>query len=232
MKIDVVKARRLYLDVAQQLETLIVGGKINAGERLPSERDLASRFGVSRPTIREAMIALEIAGLIEIRTGSGIYVLQRKTTQKLGVRDDGPGPFDILEARCFIESEAVALAASRINDEQLLALEQVLQTMESEDAESSVSEQADQAFHCIIAEASENSALSSMVSWLWDLRNEGELSALFHQRVRDKGIHPSVDEHRQIFNAIKARDPVAAKEAMHDHLIRAVHINEALLDQK
>ena len=78
MKVEAVKVRRLYLEVAGQIETLIRSGEIKPGERLPSERDLAASFEVSRPTIREAMIALEIAGLVEIRTGSGIYALPLK----------------------------------------------------------------------------------------------------------------------------------------------------------
>lgn len=232
MQIEAVKVRRLYLEVANQIENLITSGQIKPGERLPSERDLAARFEVSRPTIREAMIALEIAGLVEIRTGSGIYVVEQQEKQDIGLRDEGPGPFEILEARRLLEAETVALAAARITEQQLADLESALQEMEREDAEGSVTEQADQRFHCIIAEASQNSALAAMVNWLWVQRNRSEISTLFHQRVREHGVHPSVDEHRRILSALKRRDPLAAKNAMQAHISRAIEDDMALLDQK
>ena len=108
MEIKSVKVQRLYLQVADQLMELIRGGSLKSGERLPSERDLAEQFGVSRPTIREAMIALEIAGLVEIRSGSGVYVLEARDKSSPQVDDQGPGPFEILEARRLIEGEACA----------------------------------------------------------------------------------------------------------------------------
>lgn len=221
MKIEAVKVRRLYLEVAEQLEKLIKNREINPGDRLPSERDLAERFGVSRPSIREAMIALEIAGLVEIRTGSGIYVKDAPETVSLAI-DDFPGPFELLEARRLIEAEVVALAAQRISDEQLAELEQALRDMEREDKDGSISEEADQRFHCIIAEAAENSALGSVVRWLWALRNRSEISTYFHQRVREKGVHPSIKEHIDIYNAIKARNPEAARQAMITHISNAI----------
>lgn len=230
MEIQAVKVRRLYLEVAGQIESQVKNGKIKPGERLPSERDLAVKFDVSRPTIREAMIALEIAGLVEIRTGRGIYVVQQRLAHELEVRDEGPGPFEILEARRCLETETVALAAARITQKQLLDLEAALREMENEGEEGSVTERADERFHCIIAEASQNSALTATVRWLWQLRNESEISTLFHQRIREEGVHPSVKEHRQIFNALKNRDPVAARSAMRLHISRALERDWELLD--
>jgi GntR family transcriptional repressor for pyruvate dehydrogenase complex len=232
MKIEAVKVRRLYLEIANQIESQITTGKISVGERLPSERDLAERFGVSRPTIREAMIALEIAGLVEIRTGSGIYVKQQSNNGNGLVADEGPGAFEILEARRLIESETAVLAAARITDKQLKELEQALEVMNAEDKESTVSEQADKRFHCIIAEASGNSALAATVDWLWELRIKSELGALFHKRVREMGVHPSVDEHRRIYNALSRRDPEQAKRAMLDHIAHSIQDGEDLLDYK
>jgi DNA-binding FadR family transcriptional regulator len=232
MKIEAVKVRRLYLDVAQQIETQIHKGKIKPGERLPSERNLAVSFKVSRPTIREAMIALEIAGLVEIRTGSGIYVVAPKVPEREGLVDEGPGPFEILEARLLIEAETASLAAARITKKQLTALEKALLAMETEDAEGKISEKADQQFHCLIAEASQNSALDAVVEWLWQLRNKSKISTLFHQRVREEGIHPSVEEHRRIFNALKRRDPTLVREAMRVHITNAIDTNMALLERE
>lgn len=231
MRIEAVKVRRLYLDVANQIERLIRSGEIATGERLPAERNLAVSFGVSRPTIREAMIALEIAGLVEIRTGSGIYAVAPKSADE-GLTDDGPGPFEVLESRLLIESEIVALAASRITDAQLLELEKALKDMEREDSEGTVTEQADMKFHCIIAEASRNSALESIVNWLWELRNKSKISTLFHQRVREEGIHPSLNDHRRIFKALQSRDPLRAREAMRAHIANAIDTDIALLENE
>lgn len=224
MRIEAVKVRRLYLEVADQIERLIQSGEIKPGERLPPERDLAKSFEVSRPTVREAMIALEVAGLVEIRTGSGIYALD--SAPKGGVIqqsiEDVPGPFEILEARLVIEPETAALAAARISEEQVEALESALSIM----ADSSYSvverEKADERFHCTIMEASNNSGLDSIVQWLWELRNNSDISVLFQKRIRETGMHPSVEEHRRVLSALKSRDPVRARSAMQAHISNAI----------
>jgi GntR family transcriptional repressor for pyruvate dehydrogenase complex len=132
----------------------------------------------------------------------------------------------------LVESETAALAANRITDEQLQALEQALKDMEREDSEGTVTEQADQRFHCIIAEASRNSALESMVNWLWELRNKSKISTLFHQRVREEGVHPSLNDHRRIFRAMQSRDPLRAREAMRAHIANAIDTDIALLENE
>ena len=105
-----IATQRLYQQVASRIEDLIAGGKIGAGKRLPAEKELARQLGVSRPTIREAMIALEIAGLVEVRTGSGIYV-SKQTPSPTVIIDSGPGPFELLNARLLIEGEIAANVA-------------------------------------------------------------------------------------------------------------------------
>ena len=232
MKVEAVKVRRLYIEVATQIEAQLRNGSIRPGERLPSERDLAVRFEVSRPTIREAMIALEIAGLVEIRTGSGIYALEQNELSGAQL-DDAPGPFEVLEARLLVEPEVVSLAAARISDEQLEILEQAIHTMDNSLASEKEKEQADERFHSTIATATGNSALESYVKWLWGLRNQSALSSTFHQRLRDLGVHPYVDEHRKILNALKARDPSRARLAMHVHISNAIEqdMNAIQLDE-
>ena len=135
MELQAVKTDRLYIKVAEQLSKLVKDGAIKPGERFPAERDLAERLGVSRPTIREAMIALELSGVIEIRTGSGIYVSKKKTKVETQIDsgDKGVGPFEILEIRYILEAEACALAAARITDEQIAQLKEALKEMEEEE---------------------------------------------------------------------------------------------------
>lgn len=229
MEIQAVKVQRLYLQVAQQLNDLIAAGSFEVGQRLPSERDLAQRFEVSRPTIREAMIALEIAGLVEVRSGSGVYV-REPGAPPTGLSDSqGPGPFEILDARNLVEGECCALAAERASEQQLRRLSDIVDDMAEENRREDVSEEADQKFHCLIAEASGNSALAGMVTWLWQLRNDSDISAHFQQRVRREGIRPVVEDHRAIIDALARRDGPAARQAMENHLQRVVdHLMEVL----
>ena len=221
-QIQVIKVQRLYRQVAQQLQDLIGQGVFEVGQRLPSERDLAEQFGVSRPTIREAMIALEIAGQVEVKSGSGVYVLSQVRKRRWMDSDQGPGPFEILEARRLIEGETCALAAERISDEQLARLEELLGEMEQENKREDAAEQADERFHRSIADAAGNSALSATIGWLWELRNESGISTHFHQRVREEGSRPIIADHRAILDGLQARDPKKARRAMDKHLKRVI----------
>lgn len=218
LQLEVVKNDRLYMKVAEQLRNLIETEVIKPGERFPSERELADQLGVSRPTVREAMIALELTGVIEIRSGSGIYASKTKPASKFLLNDTGIGPFEVLEIRQIVEAEACALAADRITDVELAQLQQTLKDMEEEEKQADASEKADQRFHEIIARSCQNSAIESVISWLWKLRNESMLSTAFLARIRKEGIHPSISEHQAIYEALAARDANAARIAMKKHL--------------
>ena len=129
------------------MQELIAEDGFEAGSRLPSERDLAEQLGVSRPTIREAIIALEIARQVEVRTGSGVYVLDANDTPVALSDAQGPGPFEVLQARMLIEGETCALAASRITGEQLARLQALLDEMAEENRKEDITETADEKFH-------------------------------------------------------------------------------------
>src|SRR5215468_4867299 len=119
---------RLYVRVASDLARQIANGRFAIGERLPSERNLAETYSVSRPTIREALIALELDGLVEVRMASGVYV---RATHPTGGRwsEADIGPFELVEARRCIEGESCALAAARVTDEQLAELDALVAGM-------------------------------------------------------------------------------------------------------
>lgn len=219
MEFQIIKSERLYVKVADQLTQLVRQGKIKAGEKFPAERDLAERFGVSRPTIREAMVALELSGIIEVRTGSGIYVTNQQPQLKFD--DQGFGPFEILETRLIFEPEACALAATRISKTQLAELKELLEAMEEEGNREDASEKADEKFHCLIAEASQNAVIQTMVGWLWELRNRTQLSTSFFERIRAEGVKPVINDHKIIVEALENRDADAAREAMRRHLDNA-----------
>lgn len=223
MKFSALNEKRLYLKVADLVIDHIKSKQLNVGDKLPSERVLSADFDVSRPTIREAMVALELSGMVEIKTASGIYVKKTSIDPSHFNLDKGPGPFEILEARKVLESEVCALAAERITDGQLDELSALLRAMVEENLLDNPTEQADQAFHNKIAEAAGNSAMLQMVQWLWQLRNVSEISTHFHRQVRMEGIRPIVDDHQQIVSALKARDPQQAKQAMNDHLQRVIN---------
>lgn len=220
-----IKVQRLYLQIFDQLKNMIATEGLKPGDRLPSERNLAEQLGVSRPPLREAIIALEVKGIVEVKPGSGVYV-RAPQEQHASIKqpEDLPGPFEILEARRLFEADACALAAERISNEKLQLLEQLLKSLEAKNTQldAGEAEKIDQQFHLIIADATRNSAVSSTIRWLWELRNKSEISALFHKKLRQRGSLPTVDDHRQILAALMQRDSQAARVAMEQHLGRVI----------
>ncbi|MEL7312187.1 MAG: FadR/GntR family transcriptional regulator [Pseudomonadota bacterium] len=214
--------KRLYRHVKAQIEQQIANGEYSPGSRLPPERELAERFGVSRPTIREAMIALEALGRVEIKTGSGVYV--RDITGRAGNLDARISAFELTEARALIEGEAAALAATMITDEQLKQLETVMFDMvdETENGEL-LSEFADQKFHRLISEATRNTMMISVFDKLWYIRDNSPDVHAAYQAICEDDPQSRVDEHVEILDALKNRDPKAAREAMHNHFSRILN---------
>jgi DNA-binding FadR family transcriptional regulator len=215
--------RRLYEQIARKVAKSIADGEYEVGERLPSERELAQNFKVSRPTVREAIIALELDGLVEVRLGSGVYVMSlQPPAGREGAKDIGP--FELLEARHAIEGEAAALAAVRIDDEQLEQLSGLLAEMRDDNRQNEIlmSEEADRRFHELIATATQNSGIIAAVEMLWDARARSPQSHSMDDKSRAHGNKPPIDEHNAILRALKRRDPVAARTAMHEHISRVI----------
>src|SRR5688572_7990167 len=154
MPIQTIETRRLYRQIADQVSHLIEIGDFPAGARLPPERELAEKLGVSRPSVREALIALEVEGLVEVRGGAGVFVHERRPARREPNGATPPGPFDLIRARWIIESEAAYHAASHATPEQLQRLKAALAEMEQAPTHSPESTAADQRFHLCIAEAS------------------------------------------------------------------------------
>jgi GntR family transcriptional repressor for pyruvate dehydrogenase complex len=207
---------RLYQELARKFIRELASGRYAVGDRLPAERELSAEFNVSRPTVREAMIALEVQGLVEVRVGSGAYV------KRLPGNDDAPGfnvtAFELTEARLLFEAEAAALAATQITDAEVEGLEQLVLQIADENQLPSGTEQADRAFHLSIARATRNAAVYNVIEELWRLRGTSPESALLHAKARSANIKPVVDEHSAVLAALRARDPEAARAAMRTHL--------------
>lgn len=207
---------RLYQDLARSLLHELAAGHYPIGSRLPAERDLAIRYEVSRPTVREAIIALEVQGLVEVRIGSGAYV------KRLPGEEYRPGfnvsAFELTEARLLFEGEAAALAATQMTDEDIAEIELLVQQIAEENQDPNGTEKADRAFHLAIAKATRNVAVYNAVAQLWDLRGTSPEAALLHEKARHAQIKPVVEEHTAILDALRSRDPIAARAAMRAHL--------------
>jgi DNA-binding FadR family transcriptional regulator len=210
---------RLYERIAAEIRQALSEGRYAVGDRLPSERDLAQKFGVSRPTVREAIIALEVDGLVEVRTNSGVYVTALRP-QGGAPREARRGRRRSPTARRLFESEICRLAAKLIDKARVDRLRELVADMNSEDL--LAAEAADREFHLEIARATENSAMVKTVSMLWDARDQSPQYKLLTSKARAAGVSPRVSEHIRIVEALAAGDADAAGEAMRDHLSRVI----------
>lgn len=215
------ETRKLYQQVANSIANAIRDGVHRPGQRLPSERDLAEDYKVSRPTVREAMIALEIRGLVEARHGSGVYVTEAPSPES-AEPDLDIGAFELTEARRLIEGEVAALAAATITEAELSELAGILDDMVLENDTNVNGDRADRRFHVTIASASRNAALVTVVENLWDLRYKSPLCRAMLERARQVGVRPRIDDHQEILLALRERDPTAARNAMREHLGRVI----------
>jgi DNA-binding FadR family transcriptional regulator len=207
-------SNRLYQHVARELVAAIAAGRYAIGDRLPAERELALEFDVSRPTVREAIIALEAQGLVEVRLGSGAYVRQIPG-QPIGF---GITAFEVVEARLLVEGEGAALAAAQITDDELETLSGLVDQIEQGHSAEDMGEEADRQFHLAIAGATRNAAIVRIVDDLWALRSNSPDCAILHARARAARVTPIIEEHRMIVDALRTRDPAKAREAMRAHL--------------
>jgi len=207
---------RLYQALARRLFHNLAEGRYAVGDRLPAERDLADEHNVSRPTVREAIIALEVQGYLDVRIGSGAYV------KRLPSAKDAPAfnvtAFELTEARLLIEGESAALAAGNITDEELDELETLVSQMTDHSHGDQASFDADYAFHMLIAHATRNAALHHAVAELWRMRASSPDSAMLHAKARSAAVTPVADEHSAIVAALRTHDPARARAAMRTHL--------------
>jgi GntR family transcriptional repressor for pyruvate dehydrogenase complex len=206
---------KLYRRVIDGVLSRLAAEEFSVGSRLPTERELAETYAISRATVREAMVALEMMGVVEMRKGSGIYVASLRMPGEQAETLD-VGAFELLEARRSIEAEVAALAALRIDEDRLAELDALLVAMA--DADVAVSERADRDFHLVVAGATGNSAMIAVVTDLWAMRDRCDLARTIHQRARGGGEQSRLEEHRGIVSALRSRDADMARAAMRQHL--------------
>jgi GntR family transcriptional regulator, transcriptional repressor for pyruvate dehydrogenase complex len=214
-----VESRRLYQQIADQIRELIDRGGFETGARLPPERDLAVQLGVSRPSLREALIALDVEGRVEVRSGSGVYVSDaRPSPAQARTAAMGESPSQLMEARSVIEGELVTLACARITPDLLARLRDVLVDMAEAIERRRTRVDLDRQFHLTLAEASGNAVLSRLVGDLFDERHS-PISAKISSRFEStRTWKAALQEHQAILSAVEARDPIAAQAAMRAHL--------------
>lgn len=211
------KTARLYAQIAREIAGQILSSHYPLGTRLPSERELSEAHEVSRPTIREALIALEVDGLVEIRMGSGVYVsAQRPRGGKFAAI--GVGPFELLEARRAIEGEACAIAATRADIDDLGELQRLFDSLVAAGDDVEKAEAFDHQFHLCIARTTRNSAISGAVETLWQARLRSPQEKALAVKAHRAGVGPRIDEHLTILEALLARDPDRSRAAMRAHL--------------
>jgi len=244
MPIKKVETSRLYRQIADQLIELIDNNEFPPGSRLPSERDLAEQLQVSRASVREAIIALEVIGLVDVKVGNGVTVKARPSNHepvmqqagrnqwldldtdlpiKLDLSTELP-PFSLLQARRLIEPEAAALAALHASDQELLAIrEAYLQNCEDNRA-GSRDHPGDRLFHIRIAQSCGNPAYGFMMGYLLGHRYGSMFRTLQAHYTPDDMPDTSEVEHLAILRALEKRDSKAARQAMKAHIDRVIAI--------
>ena len=217
--------QRLYRQIAKQIQGLISSGEFAVGSRLPAERDLATQLGFSRPSVREALIALEVEGVIEVRTGSGIYVKtlkQKKTAKSSGINTPAEwGPLEVMRARSLIEAEMAALAAEFANSQDIKAISAALMGMQKDAKAGRIPRDSDIAFHMAIANACGNSVMQDTLALYLEARNGPLFERLGDYFESPTSWAAAIAEHQEVLSAIAAHDPQRARKTMHKHLNQA-----------
>ncbi|WP_194714613.1 FadR/GntR family transcriptional regulator [Noviherbaspirillum soli] len=210
--------RRLYQQIADQIRTLIREGNFPMGSRLPPERDLAQQLGVSRPSVREALIALEVEGSVEVRMGAGVYVCAPLEQAPHATAAMGESPTELMQARAALEGTVVMLASARVTEEALAALQRALKDMRSAIVQNRSPLAHDREFHLLIAGMTGNSVLERLVRELFDERHSPISSQLRVRSESSQTWNEALREHEAILGALQRRDALDALAAMRMHL--------------
>jgi GntR family transcriptional repressor for pyruvate dehydrogenase complex len=211
------------MKIVEQIRDLIKEGRLKPGDKLPPEQILAEKFGTSRPSVREALSALEILGITESRGGKGNFIKDNLDTplyeQKYRELEEEESPFEILEARKAVETEIVGLAAKKATKEDIVSIRESLDKMKNAITNIPRIMEFDREFHINIAKAAHNNLLFSMITYLSDLQKEKLWINLKEKSWSIPGRPQKYfKEHAEIFNAIKNKDSKGARKRMYDHL--------------
>lgn len=223
MDLKPIKTKRIYEEIIEQIRILVTEGHLQPGDRLPSERDLAGQLNVSRASVREALSALEMMGLLEIRSGEGTFIKRinidsvvTPLTWVLSMEKDTV--LELLEVRKMIEGQAVALATRRAKPEDLRELEDALQAMYVDLQTGQLGEDADHRFHYAIAKASQNKILLRLMNAISDTMHQTLKASRIRLYEGQDAPERLFREHSLVFDAILKQDSERARRVMLDHL--------------
>jgi DNA-binding FadR family transcriptional regulator len=218
-----IEPTRLYRQIANLLSERIDDGYFPAGSLLPPERDLAQQLGVSRTSVREALIALEVTGKVSIRVGHGVQILEATPQPGSVARNDSAdldiGPIQLMEARRHVELKAVELAAVNRDRSNLENMKRAIATQaNAKSVRAREYRDGDRDFHVEIAKASGNAAYALLVADLWDFRCKPMFEKFEELLTGPERLKQTADEHRRIYAAIAEGNRIAARQAMKFHL--------------
>ncbi|UTV31014.1 FCD domain-containing protein [Photobacterium atrarenae] len=214
--------KRPYQELGLILRQELIDGHYQVGDRLPPERDIAERLDVSRTVVREAIIMLELENLVEVKKGSGVYVLNipNQAHSREAVISDDAGPFEMLQARQLLESNIAEFAAIQVTPGDIVKMRAALD-LERQELANGVEDEAlgDKQFHVCIAEATQNSVLVDMLKDSWERREQSPMWKKLHTHINDQAYREEwLEDHARILAALQRKDPVASKNAMWQHL--------------
>ena len=218
-----IRPKKISEEIVQQIKELISKGELRPGERIPSERDMAALLGVSRPSVREAIMVLEAMGLIESRQGGGTYVRSLTETSLADplttmVEKDPSLLHALVEVRMGLESWAAFLAASKATEDELETLFKLIKEMESQSGSGGWDPEVDAQFHYTITMATHNTIQLHVLDTIRGLFQATIEVALLEFYKREGYLESLLDQHRSIFEAIRQRNPEQARQAMMAHL--------------
>ncbi len=206
---------RLYEQVAEQITTWIAENNLAAGDRLPPERELAARLGVSRATLSQALVALEVIGVVAVRHGDGTVVTESRTRSiAQAIRAHADRLPEILDTRDALETKIAALAAARRSEEDLRRIDEALEVMASDIDAGGRGLEGDERFHGAVTTAAHSLLLARLMGEISELIRETRIASL----AQPERPRVSLAGHRAIAEAIRAGDPQAASDAMHAHV--------------
>jgi len=216
--------KRLYQEVGAALKERITNGEFSVGEKLPAEREIAEIMQVSRAVVRESLIMLELQEIVNVRKGSGVYVLQRPNAEITEHSEQAKnshsdvGPFELLQARQLLESRIAEFAATQVTKSDIANLRQAIE-VERLNLKEGKGDKGDEMFHLAIAEATQNSVLTDMLRDLWNHRDNNPMWKQLHVHINNQGYRKRwLQDHEKILANLQRRDAAGARDAMWQHL--------------
>ena len=219
-----VKPQRLYEQIVEQIIDLITQGEFPAGSQLPPERELAQQLQVSRASLREALTVLQMMGLVETRSGYGTFVSDGSASPLLSFDyswfyEAEESPFAILQARAVVEPSIAAFAAEHRSAEDLRRVQKIQNLVDADKFDRQVFSEGDRKFHLAIAQMAGNPVLVKMMSIVYELMGQKLWSFLRDVTLTsDERLEEYTRQHWRVYEAIEARDPGGAHDAMMAHL--------------